>query len=78
MATFSLLCLRVADCNIAPHANSQIIESRGNNSRRLFCPLTTRAAAADAVILLQSTLAATQMRRREKTSSGKRPPGPSQ
>lgn len=69
------LCLRVFVCDIAPHANLQIIESRGNNSRRLFCPLTTRVSTADAVILLKSTLAAAQMRQREKTPSGKHPQG---
>lgn len=74
---FFFLCLRAFVCDIAPHANLQIIESRGNNSRRLFCPLTTPAAAADAVILLESTLAATQMRQREKTPSGKHPQGSS-
>lgn len=61
---FFFLILRAFVCDIAPHANLQIIESQGNNSRRLLCPLTT--AAADAVILLKSTLAATQMRQRER------------
>lgn len=69
--------LRAFVCDIAPHANLQIIESQGNNSRRLFCPLTTPVVAADAVILLKSTLAATQMRQREKTPSGKHPQGTS-
>ncbi len=74
---FFFLCLRAFVCDIAPHANLQIIESQGNNSRRLFCPLTTPVVVADAVILLKSTLAATQMRQREKTPSGKHPQGSS-
>lgn len=48
---FFFLCLRAFVCDITPHANLQIIESQGNNSRRLFCPLTTPVVAADAVIL---------------------------
>lgn len=72
---FFFLCLRAFVCDITPHANLQIIESRGNNSRRLFCPLTTPVAAADAVIIVKSALAATQMRQREKTPSGKQPKG---
>lgn len=64
-------------CDTVPHANLQIIESRGNNSRRLFCPLTTQVSTADAVILLKSTLAVAQMRQREKTPSGKHPRGSS-
>lgn len=58
--------LVVGVCDITPHANLQIIERQGNNSGRLFCPLTTRVTAADAVILLKSTLAETQMRTRQK------------
>lgn len=74
---FFFLCLQAFVCDIAPHANLQIIESQGNNSRRLFCPLTTPVVAADAVILLKFTLAVTQMRQREKTPSGKHPQGSS-
>ena len=74
---FFFLCLRAFVCDITPHANLQIIESQGNNSRRLFCPLTTPVVAADAVILPKSTLAETQMRPREKTPSGKHPQGSS-
>lgn len=40
---FFCLCLGAFVCDIAPHANLQIIEGQGNNSRRLFCPLTTCA-----------------------------------
>lgn len=39
---FFFLSLGAFVCDIAPHANLQIIEGQGNNSRRLFCPLTTR------------------------------------
>lgn len=74
---FFFLYLWAFVCDIAPHANLQIIESQGNNSRRLFCPLTTLAVAADAVILPKSALAATQMRQREKTLSGKHTQGSS-
>lgn len=63
---YFFLCLWAFVCDIAPHANLQIIESQGNNSRRLFCPLTTLVVAADAVILPKAALAATQMRRRER------------
>lgn len=70
---FFFLCLWAFVCDIAPHANLQIIESQGNNSRRLFCPLTT--LVADAVILLKSVLAAIQMRQREKTPSGEHTQG---
>lgn len=50
---FFFLWLKALFCDITPHANLQIIKSQGNNSRWLFCPLTTWVSAADAVILLK-------------------------
>lgn len=60
-------------CDITPHANLQIIWSQDNNSRRLFCPLTTPVVAADAVILLKSTLAVAQMRKHNLENTLKAP-----